>query len=354
MGRDEIGEDTRVNPSTTTAILDARKAGTRKTRLAATVLAIAAACLCAAMLMAGTAFYGPAAILRVLAGEQVPGASFAVGTLRLPRMVAGLFAGFAFGMAGCVFQTLLRNPLASPDVIGVSTGASAAAVFCILVLRAAPGTVLTAAIAAGLGTTALIYALSAHKRFSPMKLIVIGIGVQAALGAVVSYILLRAPQYDVPAALRWLNGSLNGIRMKDATPLALAVLVCAPAIAVAGRGLEILELGDEAAASLGVRVQAVRITLMACSVALISFATATTGPLAFVSFLAGPISRGIAGSGKPSLLTAGLTGATLTLAADLVGQFAFGTRYPAGVITGMLGAPYLLFSLIHLGKKGEL
>lgn len=286
--------------------------------------------------------------------EQLQGVSFAVTTIRLPRMLAGLFAGLAFGIAGDIFQTMLRNPLANPNVIGITTGSSAAAVFCIVVLHASGAVVSIASVVAGLATVIIIYLLSRGKSFSVGRLILIGIGIQAMLNAVISYLLLIGAEQDIPAALRWLSGSLNGSQMHELPPLVLSVLVFSPIVIMLGKRLSILELGEQSATSLGVNTDRTRIMLIVSSVCMISLATATTGPIAFVSFLAGPIAKRLVGTGFSNIIPAGLVGANLVLAADLIGQFAFEVRFPVGIITGIIGAPYLIYLLVRMNRKGEL
>ena len=343
-----------MNMTISNPIHTGRKLRRRRWAAATALLTILTATLCVAMLLLGNTTYPIETVVRVLLGEDIGGASFAVKTLRLPRMLAGLFAGFAFGIAGSTFQTLLRNPLASPNIIGISSGSSAAAVFCILVLHTSGAVVSVAAVIAGLLTTALIYALSSAGSFSGGRLILIGIGMQAMLGALVSYLLLGASSYDVPAALRWLSGSLNGIRLSDTPVLMLSVTLLSPVILLLGSRLRILELGEQSATALGVNTNKTRVALVLSAVCLIALATATTGPIALVSFLAGPIAKRLVGAGFSSELPAGLMGAVLVLGADLLGQFAFGTRFPVGVITGMLGAPFLLFLLIRMNRTGGL
>ena len=179
-----------------------------------------------------------------------------------------------------------------------------------------------------------------------------GIGVGAMLHSVISFLLLRASQYDVPGAMRWLSGSLNGIRQDKLIPLFAAAVIFFPILLLSEGHLKIIELGDQKAAALGVRAGAVRVTIVLCAVGLTAFATSVTGPIAFVAFLSGPIAKRMTGGGSPSLLAAALTGAVLTLGADLLGQFMFDTRFPAGVITGIIGAPYLLFLLVKINRSG--
>lgn len=314
-----------------------------------TVLVIS---LCTAMLLLGNTQYSLTVVLRVLFGEKIQGASFAIGTIRLPRMLSGLLVGMAFGLAGNTFQTMLRNPLASPDIIGVTSGSSVAAVFCILVLKASGSVVSLAAVISGLLVAALIYVLSKGGSFSGGRLILIGIGIQAMLNAVISFLLLRASQYDIPGAMRWLSGSLNGMQMKDIPGLSLVVAIFGLMIILLGRHLKILELGEQSAVTLGVKTDRIRLLSVLSSVFLIAFATAVTGPVAFVAFLAGPIATKLVGAGAPNAFPSGLVGASLVLAADIIGQFAFDIRFPVGIITGILGAPYLILLLIRMNRTG--
>ena len=326
----------------------------RRFIIVTSLLAIIAFALCCMMLMLGNTIYPVGDVISVLLGEQVKGASFAVGTIRFPRMVAGVFAGYAFGISGHVFQTMLRNPLANPNVIGITAGSSAAAVFCIIVLHASSTFVSIASIIGGLATVLVIFLLSKGTSFSIGRLILIGIGIQAMLNAVISYLLLIGQHHDVPTAMRWLSGSLNGVKMENIYPLMITVLLLAPIIILLGKRLDMLELGEQTAASLGINTDRTRVVLVISSVLIIALATATTGPIAFVAFLSGPIAKRLVGIGFSSVIPAGLVGIILVLASDLIGQFAFVARYPVGVITGILGAPYLIMLLIRMNRKEEL
>ncbi|MEK3790006.1 FecCD family ABC transporter permease [Paenibacillus sp. FSL K6-1230] len=335
-------------------ILAGRRQRRRRWIVVTSLLALLACALCGAMLMLGSTIYPVQDVIRVLGGEQVKGVSFAVNTIRLPRMLAGLLAGFAFGVAGYTFQTMLRNPLANPNVIGITSGSSAAAVFCIVVLHTSGAIVSLASVGAGLATVLFIYMLSRGKAFSIGRLILIGIAIQAMLDAFISYLMLVSAEQDVPAAVRWLTGSLNGSQMSQLPPLVITVAIFTPILIVLGRHLNMLELGEQAATSLGVDTDKTRITLIVSAVFMIAIATATTGPIAFVSFLAGPIAKRLVGVGFSNIIPAGLVGVNLVLASDLIGQFAFEHRFPVGIITGLLGAPYLIFLLIQMNRKGEL
>ncbi|MCC2032001.1 FecCD family ABC transporter permease [Microbacterium allomyrinae] len=333
-------------------VVAGRRRRVRNRGLTVTALVVAIVVTFALSLMIGQTFYAPTEVLQVLLGQTVPGASFTVGELRLPRATLGLLAGFAFGIAGVTFQTMLRNPLASPDIIGISSGASAAAVIGIVILSLDETTVSFLALAGALLTAGAIYLLSHRGQFAGTRLILIGIGVAAMLDSVITYALSKAATWDLQVAMRWLTGSLNGATWQIVLPLAIACVLLIPVLLSQSAGLDMLRLGDDAAASLGVPVTRTRVLLIVAAVALLAFATAASGPIAFVAFMAGPIAARIVGPGGSLLLPSGLVGALLVLVADLIGQFAFDTRYPVGVITGVLGAPYLVYLLIRTNRSG--
>ncbi|WP_292836040.1 iron chelate uptake ABC transporter family permease subunit [Microbacterium sp.] len=334
------------------AVASGRRRRAREQMRTVSVLSGLTIALFGLSLTIGSTFYSPADVVRVILGEQVPAASFTVGTLRLPRAVTALLTGVGFGIAGVVFQTLLRNPLASPDIIGISSGASAAAVFGIVVLSLSEGAVSALALTGALATALVIYVLSHRGGFAGTRLILTGIGIAAMLNAMVTFVLSRAAAWDLQAAMRWISGSLNGANWTTVVTLALGCAVLAPLLISQSRALSILHLGDDSAAALGLRVDRTRIILIICAVGLLAFATAAAGPIAFVAFMAGPIAVRLVGSGSALVLSAGLVGAVLVMASDLIGQFAFDTRYPVGVITGVLGGPYLIFLLIRTNRAG--
>ena len=297
-------------------------------------------------------------------GQKIPGASFIVMENKLPRAVIGTMIGAAFGLAGGLFQTMLRNPLASPDVIGISYGASAAAVTAIVVFGASGAVVSGAALTGALGVAALIYGISRGGSLGSgggnsgnaagSRLILAGVGIAAALHAVVSFLMTRADIRTAADALVWLNGSLNSASWDRAGVLSLALLVLVPALAALSGPLRILELGDDAAAALGIRVGFTRLAVVVVAVALAAVATAAAGPVAFVAFLAGPIARRF--TAKSSLPASAFVGALIVLAADyfaanIAPMLLGGTVLPVGVITGALGAPFLLWLLVTSNRK---
>lgn len=346
-----MSTDTLLRP-TARAVVTGRRRRSRRRTIVTVALAVGVVVVFVASLMIGQTFYSLDQVGRVILGETVPGASFTVGELRLPRAVLAILAGFAFGIAGVTFQTMLRNPLASPDIIGITAGASAAAVFGIVILSLSETAVSVLAVAGGLLTALAIYLLSNKGGFAGTRLILIGIGVAAMLDAAVTYVLSKAPAYDLQAAMRWLTGSLHGATWSTVIPLAIASVVLVPALLAKGRDLNVMRLGDDAAASLGIRLQGTRVIVIVAAVALLAFATAATGPIAFVAFMAGPIAARIVGPGGSLLLPSALVGALLVQLSDLLGQFAFDSRYPVGVVTGVLGAPFLIYLLIRTNRSG--
>ncbi|MBT2484372.1 MULTISPECIES: iron chelate uptake ABC transporter family permease subunit [unclassified Microbacterium] len=334
------------------AIIAGRRARHRRHATATIVLSILLLALFATALMVGNTFYSLDEVVRVIVGQTVPGASFTVGELRLPRAVLAVLTGLAFGIAGVSFQTLLRNPLASPDIIGISNGASAAAVIGIVVLSLNGPAVSVFALGGALVTAGAIYLLSIKSGFAGTRLILIGIGVAAMLQSVVSYVLSRAAAWDIQTAMQWIAGSLNNASWERVAPMAIAAVVIVPLMFAQGRALGAMQLGDDSASGLGVRVNRTRLLFMLGAVALLAFATAATGPIAFVAFMAGPIAARITGPGANLLAPSALVGAVLVLGADLIAQFAFGARYPVGVVTGVLGAPYLIYLLIRTNRSG--
>lgn len=303
-------------------------------------------------LMWGEVFYGPAQVLKVLSGQQVPGASYSVGVLRLPRAVMGLTAGLAFGAAGVIFQTVLRNQLASPDIIGISSGASAAGVICIVFFGMSQSAVSAISLCASLAVALLIYLVAYRGGFSATRLILTGIGIAAMLNSLVSYSLSKADSWDLPTATRWLTGSLNGATWDRAMPLIVTTVVLIPLLVANARNVDLMRLGNDSAVGLGVATNRTRVIAIIAAVALIVVATAACGPIAFVAFVSGPIAARILGSGGSLIIPSALIGGLIVLIADLIGQYFLGTRYPVGVVTGAFGAPFLIYLLIRSNRAG--
>ncbi|MEQ1731535.1 MAG: iron chelate uptake ABC transporter family permease subunit [Vicinamibacterales bacterium] len=254
----------------------------------------------------------------------------------LPRALVALLAGAAFGVSGALFQGVLRNPLASPDIIGITMGASTTAVFAILIFHWGGSALAGAALFGGLATAGLIYLIAWQHGVSPYRVVLVGIGVGAVMTAIMSYLFTRARLVEVQQAVTWLTGSLNGVQMKDAGLLAAEVAVLVVLLVPLSRAAGALELGDDTAK------------------ALCALATAVTGPIAFVSLMAAPIARLLLGPSGGTIVPAALTGALVTLGADMVAQhFLFGVQLPVGVVTGGVGALFLIIMLIAANKTGR-
>lgn len=292
-------------------------------------------------------------VLRTLAGGGSEDSAFIVRTLRLPRGLTGVLVGAAFGLSGAVFQRLARNPLASPELIGVNAGAAASAVFMIVILGATSTQVTLGALAGATAASLAIYLLAYKRGVSGYRLVLVGIGVTAVLNSITSYLLTRAEIFDAQRAMVWLTGSLNGRGWEHVRPVALALVVLGPLTAHLARHLRMLELGDDAAKGLGARVERSRAALLLAATALAAVATASAGPVAFVALVAPQIARRLVGGRSLGLLPAAACGALLLVASDLVGRRIFApTELPVGIITAILGAPYLLFLLARANRIG--
>jgi iron complex transport system permease protein len=330
-------------------VRSARRAPRRRSRLVVAGLAAALLAAFAARVLLGDYTITVPDAVRIVAGADIPGATYILMESKLPRAVLGLLAGVAFGVAGALFQTTLRNPLASPDVIGVSLGASAAAVVAIALLGrqglSVSGAAVVGAVAVALAVRLVAGPHGGH------RLVLAGIGLAAAMQSVIQYVFTRVDEYDAQLVLRWLTGSVNGVAWPTIRLLAGVLAVLLPLTWWLCRSLRASELGDDTAAGLGVsRTRGELLLLM--GVVLVAVAVAATGPIAFVSFLAGPVARALNG-GRTSVLGAALAGAVLVVAADYVADYVVpDTNLPVGVVTGAVGAPFLLWLLVR-GRTGR-
>ena len=324
-----------------------RTARVRRDVLVCAALGAAIVALMVVSLVWGNSVTPLGDVLRVLAGENVPGASFVVGELRVPRALGALGAGMAFGLGGTLFQTMLRNVLASPDVIGISAGASAAAVIAIGLFGASGLLVSWVAVLGALGAALIVWVCAYRRGLSGIRFVLVGIALAAALQAVINYVLTRSDVKGAQDALVWLTGSLSRSLWDQLGPtLPVLALLIAAGLLIASR-LHPLRLGDDTAAALGVRVPVARLSIVLCGVLLIAVATSLTGPIAFVAFLAGPIAMRLVRRAETVPLAAALVGALLVLGGDVLAQHLTPAVLPVGVVTGILGAPYLLFLLMR-------
>ncbi len=289
--------------------------------------------------------YSVREVLRALFSTDPGPADFVVNTLRLPRLALAILVGIAFGLAGALFQSVLGNPLASPDIIGVSQGASAGAVAALLGAGVTGAPVSLAALGGGAAVAALLYAVAWRGGMTGHRFVLAGIGVAYVCAAIVSYLLTRSEVQQAQTALLWLSGSLSQNTWPLVGVLAVALAVLVPLVALVARPLDLLLLGDEQAASLGLRPELVRVSVIVLGTALACAGTAAAGPVAFVAFVAAPVARRLLGDGGLGLLPAALVGVVLVVGADLVAQFLLPAdlSVPVGIVTGVVGGPYLIW-----------
>ncbi|MEU1541928.1 iron chelate uptake ABC transporter family permease subunit [Actinacidiphila glaucinigra] len=293
-------------------------------------------------------------VVKALTGAGDPGTVLVVRELRLPRALVGLLVGIAFGISGALYQTMTRNPLASPDMIGLTEGAGTAVVAGIVLGWDGGLGTQGLGLLGALVTALLVYALAWKGGATGYRIILVGIGVSWMCTSATDYLVARGERFEAQAALGWLVGNLNGRTWDQVTQLAVAMAVLVPLALGMGRRLRILQLGDDVAAGLGTAVQPVRLALLLLGVGLIAFGTAAAGPVAFVALAAPQIAQRAAGTAWPPLVASGLTGAAVVLGSDLIAREAIpGTELPVGIVTGVIGAPVLLWLLIRVNRAGS-
>jgi iron complex transport system permease protein len=294
-------------------------------------------------------------VLRALAGNGTAYQDFIVNELRLPRVLVGLLVGASLGLGGALFQSISRNPLGSPDVLGLSQGSTAGALVVIVLMSGSAAQVTVGALIGGLATGLAIYLLAWKQGVHGYRLVLVGIGVSAIATAINGYLLTEADLVDAARAVVWMTGSLNGRDWSQVWPLLALCAVLVPVVLGNARGLRMLEMGDDVAGALGVRVQRVRLVLMVCAVLLTAAATAAAGPVSFVALTAPQLARRLTRSPGPNLVPSLSMGATLLVAADWASQRAFGAdQLPVGVVTGVLGGGYLLWLLVTERRAGRI
>lgn len=318
------------------------------------VLAVLVFVVSAVSLTFGAAGVAPLDVLAALVGRADRLTSFVILDLRLPRLLAAVLVGACLGLSGGLFQSVARNPLASPDIIGITTAASATGAVA-LVWFGITGLALSGVVLAGtLVAAVIVYLLAWRDGVSGYRFVLVGIGFAAVCAGVVSYVLTRADLRDVQQALVWITGSLNSIDDVSLVVLAVGALVLVPAALLVARPLAALGLGDDAAAGIGVRPERTRILSIAVGVALAAIAVSVAGPIAFVALLAAPVARRLVGRGSLALVPAALVGALVLVVSDVVAQFSVpGVVFPVGVVTGIVGAPYLLWQLARTNRIGR-
>ncbi|BBH68258.1 iron ABC transporter permease [Actinoplanes sp. OR16] len=280
------------------------------------------------------------------------GVDFVVRGLRLPTATAALAVGLALGASGTIFQQLLRNPLASPDFVGITSGASLAAVGGIVFLQAAGLVVCAFALGGALFAAMLMYVLAWRDGVSGYRFILIGVGVAAFFDGLIGYVLSRARLTEARQAMHWLTGSVGQASDQELQILLYALPLLLSAAIFLQRHLKALELGDDTARALGTRTEQSRAALLAVAVLLVALAVAVAGPIIFVALVAGPVANRLLGPATGGVAAAALTGAALLLMADLVAVHLLPVALPTGVVTGAVGAPYLLWLLATANRRG--
>lgn len=270
-----------------------------------------------------------------------------VHDVRLPRAITAVAVGMALGASGCIFQSVSRNALGSPDIIGFTTGAATGAVVQIVFFDSGGPATSGAAVLAGIVTAAVVYGLArADGKTGGYRLVLVGIGVSAFAGALNTLILARGDLDLAVKARVWLSGSLNARSWDDAYLSAIAVIVLIPVLMACARSLDVVEMGDDQATQLGARPERIRQVAMFASVVLTAAAVATAGPIAFVALASPQIAARLTRAARVQVVSSAFTGAALLLAADLVSiHLPVTIAMPVGLTTGLLGGIYLLWLL---------
>lgn len=321
------------------------------------VVLLLLAALAASVVLIGTGDFPISAgdVLRTLVGDGNAGQEFIVNELRLPRVLVGLLVGAALGLGGALFQALSRNPLGSPDILGLGQGATAGALMMIVLFSGDAGQVTVGALVGGLATGLAIYLLAWKRGVHGYRLVLVGIGMSAIMTAVNGYLMTKADLVDAARAVVWMTGSLSGRDWAQVWPLLGLCTVLVPLVLANARGLRMMEMGDDVSYALGVRVERVRLLLMLSAVLLTAAATAAAGPVSFVALTAPQLARRLTRSPGPNLLPSLCMGAALLVTADWISQRVFGAdQLPVGVVTGVLGGVYLLWLLVTERKAGRI
>ena len=291
-------------------------------------------------------------VVRALFGQGPQAVQTVVVKWRLSRVVLAVLIGVALGASGAIFQSLTRNPLGSPDIVGFSSGAYAGAIVAIILVSPSQSTVVTGALIGGLATAVVVYLLAYRQGVQGFRLIVVGIAVTAMLSSATSYLLLHTDLWRAQLAAIWGAGSINGMDWDEVRAVGVLLLVSLPAVLLLGRRLGVLELGDDAAAGLGVRVEAVRLGLVLFGVALVAVPSALAGPIQFVALASPHIARALSRGTGALVVPSALVGAFLMIGCDVLAQHLFAPMIlPVGLVTIVLGGVYLTWLIAHQARR---
>ncbi len=290
-------------------------------------------------------------VVNALLGEGPRQISLVVVEWRLPRVALAFLLGAALAMSGAIFQSLTRNPLGSPDIIGFSAGSYTGALVVILLLSGGYYETAAGALIGGIVTAMAVYLLAYRRGVQGFRLIVVGIGVAAMLSAFNAWMIREADLQVAMSAAIWGAGSLNGLGFEQLAPVVGALAVITPLTLLLSRPMRQLEMGDDVARASGVNANRTRLALMVLGVALTAIVTAAAGPISFIALAAPQIARRLTRAAGVALIPSALTGGLLLLAADWAAQHAFGVQLPVGVMTVSIGGFYFIWLLIREGRK---
>ena len=313
------------------------------------VLVAVILCLSIWALMQGDREYSAFQVIDTLLGGGTRSSRIFV-PLRAARIVAALLVGAALGLSGAIFQVISGNTLGSPDIIGFTNGAATGALLQIIVFNSGPVEVAAGAVIGGLATSLLVWLMTRHTGLRGFRLVLVGIGVGSTLAALNSLLVVRASLTQAQTAASWLAGSLNDIVWERSFALMIAMALVVPALLLVTRPLGAIRFGDNVAAGLGVSVNRYRVAALFIGVLLVSLATATTGPVAFVALAAPHIAKTLTKTTGVGFTSSALMGALLVFGSDLIGRYVIPGGMQVGVVTGAIGGLYLMY-LIYLERK---
>ncbi|WP_332716433.1 FecCD family ABC transporter permease [Pelagibacterium mangrovi] len=326
----------------------------RRTIIAVSVLVLAIFALGVVTMTTGQYQLTLAEIWRILTAPDDPVGGMIVLGLRLPRLLAAIFVGAALGVAGAVFQSIARNPLASPDIVGFTTGSASGALVIILIAGQGGMGIAVGALIGGFATALLVYLIALERGVVGQKLIVVGIAIAAMLGAANDFLITRAELERAQAAKTWLFGSLHATGWEVTTMLALGCLVLLPAILAFSDKLRILEMGDDLASALGLPLGRSKLVLLSLAVGLTALAIAGAGPIGFVALAAPQLARRLTRTPGMGVVSSATMGSLLVVAADLLAQRLLAPlQIPVGLLTGAMGGIYLIWLLAREWRKGD-
>ncbi|MNH92530.1 putative siderophore transport system permease protein YfhA [compost metagenome] len=321
----------------------------KKTIVAVFILLLASAALVIISIGSGSMFIRPIDVIRSLMGAGAEDHTLVIQKLRLPRIIVALLVGGSLASSGAILQGMIRNPLASPDILGITGGASVTAIIFLhyflgtVSMRLLPAAAMIGAVL----VAALLYALSWKKGVTPFRLVLVGVGISSLMSAMTTMMLIFNPKNEASQAYFWLTGSVYGANWENVLTVLPWTVICIPLAWIWARHINIGQLGDDVAAGAGSLVQRNRLILLLISVALAASAVSVAGGIGFVGLIAPHMARKLVGSSLGSLLpVSALLGGIIVVLADLAGRtFFLPLDVPVGVFTSAVGAPFFIYLL---------